>query len=253
MQRPPMREDITPLYRGIITTVRPVLRKVTAQRWSGEEHLPGTGGFVIASNHVSNFDHFPLAHFLVDHGRAPHFLAKSVLFDPPGLKQIMKGTGQIPVYRGTTRASDALSAATAALRGGACVCVYPEGTITKAAGYWPMTGKSGAARLALETGCPLVPMAIWGTQDILEPYAGLRLPKVIPPRPVTVRVGPALDLSDVRDERPTPAVLGEVTNRLMDAITGLLEEIRGQSAPSHRFDPRKDTPVRGKKSKKRSS
>ncbi|WP_231635218.1 lysophospholipid acyltransferase family protein [Luteipulveratus halotolerans] len=248
MQRPPMREEITRLYRGIIAGAHPVLRRVTVQDWSGGEHLP-EGGFVIASNHISNVDHFPLGHFLVDHGRAPHFLAKSSLFKPPGVKQIMQGTGQIPVFRGTTRASDSLAAATAALRDGACVCVYPEGTITRERDFWPMTGKSGAARLALETGCPLVPMAIWGTHEILEPYSGRYVPSLRPPRTVSVRVGAPLDLDDLRGQPLTQAVLREATDRLMSRITALLEEIRGEKAPEHRFDPRTDVPARGKSKK----
>ncbi|AKU16348.1 hypothetical protein VV02_11540 [Luteipulveratus mongoliensis] len=244
-----MREDITPLYRGIIASVRPLLQQVTLRDWGGAEHIPQTGGFVVAANHISNFDHFPLAHYLVDHGRAPHFLAKSSLFKPPGVKQIMSGTGQIPVFRGTHQASEALSAATDAIRGGACVCVYPEGTITREAGYWPMTGKSGAARIALETGCPLVPLAIWGTEKILPPYVGKFVPKVLPRKPVAVRVGPPVSLDDLQGEPITAAVLNQATDRLMDAITVLLEEIRGEQAPAHRFDPRTDTPARSKKTR----
>lgn len=244
MPRPPMREDITQLYRGVIATLAPVVRKTTYPQYSGLENIPSTGGFVLAANHVSNIDHFPLAHALVEIGRAPHFLAKSSLFDPPVLRQVMTGTGQIPVYRGTARATTALSAAFAAVRDGVCVCVYPEGTITRQGDYWPMTGKPGAARIALETGCPLVPVAIWGTQEILKPYAGRFVPRVLPRHAVAVRVGPALDLDDLRGQPVNGALLAEVTERLMDAITVLLEEIRGEQAPMPRFDLRRDRPAR---------
>ena len=57
------------------------------------------------------------------------------------------------------------------MRGGECVVVYPEGTITRDPDLWPMVGKSGAARIALATGCPVIPIGQWGAQEVLAPYA----------------------------------------------------------------------------------
>lgn len=237
MPRPPMRDDITPMYRRVITGLRPIVARATVQDWRGTEHVPASGGFVACSNHVSYFDPFPLAHYLVDQGRAPHFLAKSGLFTPPVVGRVMNGTGQIPVYRGTTRATDALSAALEAVRRGECICVLPEGTLTRDPRLWPMTGKTGAARIALETGCPLIPIGIWGTQQILWPYRG-KMPRLLPPKRVQVYAGPAVDLSDLRDRPVTAEILRAATSRLMDAITLQVEGARGEHAPDERWDPR---------------
>ncbi len=237
MSRSPMLDELSPMYRRVIAGLRPILAKATVQDWRGAEHVPTTGGFVACANHVSYFDPFPLAHYLVDQGRAPHFLAKSALFTPPVVRQVMTGTGQIPVYRGTTRATDALAAALEAVRRGDCVCVLPEGTLTRDPTLWPMTGKTGAARIALETGCPLIPIGIWGTQEVLWPYRG-KVPKILPPKQVHVYAGPAVDLSDLRAQPVGAQVLREATARLMDAITGQVASARGERAPEERWDQR---------------
>lgn len=244
MSRPPMTENIEPMYSKVITTLYPVLQRITFRDWTGMEHIPREGGFVAASNHVSNMDHFPLAHFLVDSGRAPHYLAKASLFKPPVIRQILHGTGQIPVYRGTSRATAALSAATEALERGACVCVYPEGTITREPDFWPMVGKSGAARLALESGVPLIPFAIWGTQEMMWPYRD-KVPKLLPRKLIHVAAGPEIDLSDLRDGPIDARKLRTASVRLMDEITRLLEGIRQAKAPETRFDPRLQHAARG--------
>ncbi|WP_156822493.1 lysophospholipid acyltransferase family protein [Demetria terragena] len=234
MAREPMREDITPMFRRIIAGVRPVLQGLTRQDWSGGEYLPREGGFVIAANHVSYVDPFALGHFLVDHGRAPRFLAKDSLFDMPGLGAVVRGTGQIPVKRNTARAGDAFAAAVQAVRDGACVTVMPEATLSRDPGLWPMTAKSGAARIALETGCPLIPAALWGPQDILWPYDGMRI-KVFPRKTMHVHAGPPLDLSDLAPPYER-AALRAATDRLMAAITTQLEKIRHENVPVSRVD-----------------
>jgi 1-acyl-sn-glycerol-3-phosphate acyltransferase len=115
--------------------------------------------------------------------------------------------------------------------------VYPEGTITRDPGSWPMTGKSGAARIALATGCPVIPVGQWGAQALLAPYA--KRPDLFPRKKVTMKVGDPVDLSDLTAQEHTPAVVSEATDRIMDAITRLVAEIRGEQAPAERFDPRK--------------
>ena len=79
----------------------------------------------------------------------------------------MRHAGQIPVYRETGRAADAYRAAVAAVRGGEGVAVYPEGTLTRDPDLWPMVGKTGVARLALDDAGPVIPVAQWGAQDLL--------------------------------------------------------------------------------------
>jgi 1-acyl-sn-glycerol-3-phosphate acyltransferase len=98
---------------------------------------------------------------------------------------------------------------------------------------WPMTAKTGAVRLALVSGAPLFPMAQWGAQEVMRPYA--KELKLFPRRTMHIRVGDPVDLSDLADrplDAQTLAIGGE---RLMDAITALLGEIRQETPPSTRM------------------
>ena len=107
---------------------------------------------------------------------------------------MLRGAGQIPVYRESADASRAFSAAVAAVRDGECVAFYPEATLTRDPDQWPMVGKTGAARVALETGAPVIPVAQWGPQELLAPYA--KKPDLFPRKTMHVRAGPPVDLSD---------------------------------------------------------
>ena len=150
----------------------------------------------------------------------------------------MIAAGQIPVERLSKNAAGAFDAAVAAVRDGRCVVVYPEGTITRDPGGWPMTGKSGAARIALETGCPVIPVGQWGAQELLAPYA--KKPDLYPRKKIVMKVGDPVDLSDLVAVTPrSVTVVHQATDRIMDAITVLVEEIRGEQAPEERFDMRR--------------
>jgi 1-acyl-sn-glycerol-3-phosphate acyltransferase len=231
-------------YRLAVVLLRPLLMVVTRRDWRGAEHVPADGGFVAVTNHVSHVDPLTVAHFLYDNGRLPRFLGKEVLFRLFFVGRVLRGAKQIPVYRESHDASKAFSAAVAAIRDGECVAFYPEATLTRDPGLWPMVGKTGAARVALETGAPVIPVAQWGPQELLAPYT--KRPHLLPRKTVHVWAGPPVDLEDVRG-RPVDAVLlREVTERIMAAVTGLLEEIRGEQAPPVRFDPRRmGLPVTG--------
>lgn len=223
--------------------LRPTLSAATSRTWLGGEHVPAEGGCVIALNHITKVDPLFAAHYLYDHGRLARYLAKSGLFEVRGLGTFLTGAGQIPVEREGAGAS-AYAAAVEAVRDGACVVVYPEGTITRDPDLWPMTGKSGAARIALATGCPVVPVAQWGAQDVLAPYA--KRPSLLPRKHVTVQAGPPVDLSDLMTDGTSVARAADnrtaavATGRIMDAITALLAGIRDEEPPAERFDPRRE-------------
>jgi 1-acyl-sn-glycerol-3-phosphate acyltransferase len=214
----------------------PILSLVTKRDWHGREHIPRRGGCIIAVNHVSEIDPLTVGHFVVGSGRAPRFLGKVEVFNVPVLGRLIRSAGQIPVYRQTTDAAKAFSAAVEALEAGRCLIFYPEGTITKQPDLWPMVGKTGAARIALTTGCPLIPVAQWGPQDLLAPYA--RRPNLFPRKVMHITAGPPVDLGDLASQPVTVATLQLATDRLMTAITALLAEIRGEAPPATRFDPR---------------
>lgn len=223
-------------YRFARAVLRVPLTAMTRRDWRGQEHIPREGGVVVATNHLSHVDPLTFGHFVNDAGRMPKFLAKSEIFDVPFVGSIVRGAGQIPVYRETGDAVGAFRAALDAVRAGDCVAIYPDGTLTRDPDLWPMVGKTGAARLSLLTGCPLVPVAQWGPQTILPPYH--RLPHLFPRTLVHVWAGPALDLDDLRGQEVTHDLLRVATDRLVAAIVGLLEQIRGRTAPPVRFDPK---------------
>jgi len=227
-------------YRNVARIVRPVFMAITKRDWHGAENLPTDVGFIVASNHMTNIDPLTFAHYLWDNGFAPKILAKASLFKVPVVGRVLRSLGQIPVYRNTTAAADSLSAGVAAIQAGECVAVFPEGTLTRDPDLWPMVGKTGVARLALMTKAPVIPLAQWGAQDLLGRYS--KWLKPIPPKKVTVVAGPPVALDDLYDRPMDNATLREATERVMDAITALLEQIRGEQAPQTRFDMRKSAP-----------
>ena len=227
-------------YRNVARVLRPILMVVTKRDWRGTEHLPTDVGFVVASNHMTNVDPVTFAHFLWDNGFAPKILAKASLFKVPVLGGVLRATGQIPVYRNTTAAVDSLAAGVAAIEAGEAVAVFPEGTLTREPDLWPMAGKTGVARLALMTRAPVVPVAQWGAQDLLGRYS--KWFKPIPPKKITVVAGPPVVLDDLYGRPLDNVTLREATERVMDAITALLEDVRGEKAPAVRYDMRKPAP-----------
>lgn len=234
---PSGRHPLPFAYRLAVAIVRPLMLLLTKRDWRGWEHFPASGGFVVAPNHVSHVDPLAFAHYLYDSGHPPFFLGKEAVFRVPVVGAILRGAQQIPVYRNTGRAADAFRAAVGAVESGKCVGVYPEGTLTRDPGLWPMVGKTGAARIALTARCPVIPVAQWGPQEILAPYS--KRPHLLPRKTMHVLAGPPVDLSDLHDHPLDAAVLREATARIMAAITALLVELRGEPAPAERFDSRK--------------
>lgn len=244
MKRQPARTPAPKPYRWAVAALRPPLMALTSRDWSGGEHLPREGGFIVAANHMSEIDPFMVAHFLVDHGCPPMFLAKSTLFDIPVLGKALGPLGQVPVHRGTRRAADALKAAEDAVRAGQCVAIMPEGTLTRDPDLWPMKARSGVGRLALATRAPVIPVGQWGAQELLAPYA--RRPTNLLSR-VTMHVaaGPAVELSDLYGREDDPTALNEATERVMLAITDLVAGLRGEDPPEEPFDMARQRRDRG--------
>ena len=242
----PRREVVQRLgrsYRLVIALVIPLLRLLTVRRWSGAENLPSSGGFLVCPNHISYADPMTLGHLLLESGHPPYFLAKESLFRLPVVGRVIRGAGQIPVRRDGPDASAALEGAVDALGQGRCIVIYPEGTLTRNPHGWPMVGRSGAARLALQTGCPVVPVAQWGPQRMWRPYT--KRVRIFGRTTIQVSVGAPVDLDDLRGRPLDTEVLAEATERIMAAITELLRPLRPGEPPAQRFDPRASGPARG--------
>ena len=195
----------------IVAILKPLLLTFTKRKRLHGERVPASGGCIIAMNHISHIDPLTLGHFLYDYGRLVRYLTKDALFRTPVLKYIVKGAGQIPVARLTKDAKGAYDAAVIAIGEGECIGIYPEGTITRDPDGWPMRGKTGAARIALATGCPVIPIGQWGAQEILPAYS--TRPHLFPRKTVAYNVGEPVDLSDLMGKEPTAAVLQEATER----------------------------------------
>lgn len=215
--------------RFAVCVVKPIMIGWTRPTWRGMEHLPASGGVIIVPNHLSHADPLVSAHFIYDAGRWPRFLGKASVFRVPLVGRIILKCQQIPVERGTVDAARSLEKLVDALRDGGAVVIYPEGTTTRDPGLWPMRGKTGAARLALATGAPVIPVAMWGPEKIFDPRT--KKLSLRPRIPVTVVAGPPVDLSRWADATPTRAVLDEMTDAIMLRLRDMLAEVRGSTPP----------------------
>jgi 1-acyl-sn-glycerol-3-phosphate acyltransferase len=177
----------------------------------GEEHVPETGGAILASNHLSFSDSIFLPLVL---RRRVTFLAKSDYFTGRGLKgrataAFIKGVGQLPVDRSGGQASEAaLRTGMRVLRRGDLLGIYPEGTRSPDGRLY--RGKTGVARMALESGVPVLPVAMIGT-DKVQPI-GRRMPRI---GRVGVIIGPPLDFSRYDGMQDDRFVLRSITDEIM--------------------------------------
>lgn len=215
------------------TLIHRTMRLITRADWGGQANVPQTGPVIFTPNHISSLDPLVIAEFIVYSGRWPRFLARANLFDVPIIRGVLQRAGQIPVHRGSRRAKDALVAADQAIGADRAVIIYPEGTITFDPLEWPMAAHTGAARLALRTGAPVVPIGQWGANYALPPR-GIRKFR-LRRWPVTVVCGTPVDLSDLDGAWQDRAAVHEATVRIMTAITGQVEQARGAQAPADRW------------------
>ncbi len=223
-------------YRLAVIILKPVLTVFTKRDWRGMEQIPQEGGVIVAFNHISYADPLVVAHYVYDNGRLPRFLAKAGLFNVFFVGRVVTGAKQIPVHRNTVNAVDALRSAIQAVNEGECLVIYPEGTATRDPRVWPMTAKTGVARLALTTRAPVIPVAQWGAQEIL-PYPQ-KNPKLLPRKTIRMLAGPPVDLSAYYGREQTVEVLREVTDVIMQRIREQVGVLRGEEPPADVFDPR---------------
>lgn len=215
---------IEPWMRLAETVVLPPIAVWFQWRFEGRANIPTEGPALIAGNHISLFD--PLAHgyFLEKAGRRPRFLAKTELFRNPILRKVLTGARQIPVRRGSGDRAP-LEAAITALKEGEVVVVYPESTTTRNDDFSPMQGKTGVARLALASGVPVIPLAVWGTQYVWK-RSGAKSFKFR--RPIWVKAGAPLDFSLYEEEPDHPDVLRKVTDLVMGEVSLLVDDLRAR-------------------------
>ncbi len=229
-----MQKRVVPRTTRVIAFIlRPWFRIFTQRDYLGVENLPDSG-YVLAPNHLSHLDPFFIALFMLDNNVPPRFLAKDTIMSVKGIGWILRSAEQIPVYRSTEGAAESLRAAVAAVNDGKIITIYPEGTITRDPAAWPMSGRTGAVRVALASGKPLIPVMQWGPQAVLWPYSK-RL-RLLPRKKIQVRVGKPMDLSAYEGKPLTEKLLHDATDELMDTLTAMMSEVRGELPSTPRID-----------------
>ncbi|HWG15216.1 MAG TPA: lysophospholipid acyltransferase family protein [Streptosporangiaceae bacterium] len=216
-------------------TLQLLLHALMKHEQRGRENVPREGGVILAPNHLSYADWGAVAICSYESGRFPVFLIKSSVFNVKVVGPFLRVLGQLPVYRNRGDAALVLKAAEAALRDNQCLIVYPEGTASRDPGLWPMVAKTGAARLALKTGVPVIPIAQWGAHEVL-PYGSTR-PHLFPRKRARLVAGPPVDLSAFKGKPLTATTLRAATAVIMADVTSLLAGLRNETPPAVPFDP----------------
>ena len=220
--------------KGVLT---PIMTPWVKFSVTGEENLPTEGGFLLVSNHLSNVDPLCLCWYFMKRNTAVRFLAKKSMFSVPVFGWIIKGMGLIPVNR-DSNPSAVLAPTREALTAGEVVGIYPEGTLTRDPDQWPMEFKSGAARLALDTGVTVIPLSQWGPQDIMAPYNAKGM-DMRPGRRISYHFGAPVDLSDLIGPAGSEDhdAVNAATARILQAVREGVGQLRGLPVPDTVWDP----------------
>ena len=205
------------LARGIL---KPPMATWFKWHIEGQENVPRKGSAIIAFNHIAYLDPLAIGYVIDRIGRRPRFLGKAEVFQDKRVGWLIKGAGQIPVQRGSADAPRALEHAEAAVRRGEIVVIFPEGTITTNPDLSPMDAKTGLARLALATGAPVLPAAVWGTANV---WTRGCTKNWRPGQDICVRFGNSMDVSGDPGSR---ADWKRVGAEVMDEIRALVASLR---------------------------
>ena len=193
----------------------PLLRTLFRPRLEGVENIPGTGPVILASNHLSFIDSVILPLVIK---RRIYFLAASTYFEGKGpgkwfVAWFLRATGMIPIDRSGGKASEAsLTAGMTVLTKGNVLGIYPEGSRTRDGKLHRF--RTGVARMALESGAAVVPVAMIDTDKVMpsEGDGRVRIQRI------GISFGPPLDFSEFADHKQDHAMLRTMTDRIMDAV-----------------------------------
>ena len=227
------------LYRRLAPVLHHLLEIEVKRDWDDFPALPAEGPAIVVSNHLTSFDAVVMVDYILYRGRFAYFLAKAPLFHVFALGRLLRGIEQIPVYRGTEKAGDALREARRKLDDGKVVFIFTEGTTCRDPLLWPFSAKTGTARLALETGVPVIPLGQWGTSAICPDNAGPQKgPHLVPRHWVHIRSGQPIDLTAFGRDPEDRAAVRAASAAIIAAIVPLVEQARGETAPPLRWNPK---------------
>jgi glycerol-3-phosphate dehydrogenase (NAD(P)+) len=214
LRRRARERGVNPLfYRLVRLILVPCFRIYLRLECAGSDHLPRSGPLLLAANHRSFLDPFVIGATV---RRPVYYMAKRELFASPLQAWLLNALGAFPVDRGAGD-EQALATARAILARGDCVVIFPEGTRVRRG---PLGApRRGVGRLALETGSPVVPVAVIGTAEVRRGWR-------VRPRKVRLRCGAPLSFPTV--ERPSPALAAAVTERLWARIDLQWEWLGGE-------------------------
>jgi 1-acyl-sn-glycerol-3-phosphate acyltransferase len=220
------------LVGGLVTVVSRLQVARQRGRRAVANSLPD-GAVIVVSNHTSYADGVLLALVCRRLGRSLRLLATSGVFRAPVVGTTIRRLGFIPVDRGATTAAASLDAAVEALRAGEAIGIFPEGRLTRHPDRWPERAKTGAVRLALRSGAPIVPVAMVGAHRVIDRHRIVRqiaTNVILRPR-VETTVGSPIDVSSWGIDPNDPEQIRAATDRVMAALIDLVEELRGELAP----------------------
>jgi 1-acyl-sn-glycerol-3-phosphate acyltransferase len=202
---------VEPVYRPVVGLALTVFKTMNWRvMTSGAENIPASGPAVLASNHIGYLDFVFIGYGARERKRLVRFMAKQEIFKHPVAGPLMRGMKHIPADR-FGQAGIAMEHSKDLLRRGELVGMFPEGTISRS--FVPAEGKTGAVRMAMETGAPLLPVAVWGSQRILTKGRPKNFERGVV---ITVDYGAPIDYAPEDDPRV-------VTKELMDRIGRMAE------------------------------
>jgi len=206
----------------------------------GQRNIQIEGGFLLVANHISHLDPLFDSVAVRKAGRIPRFMAKASLWKVPVLGKALAGSDQIPVERTGGGAGQAsLELATKTLQQGRIVLIYPEGTVTRDPGYWPMKPRPGIGALALSGDFPVIPVAHWGSNQVYESYHEGRKFHPLPRKDVWTVFGEPIDMTELRSRPVDARSIRDASLLIMTVVRDMVAEIRQETPPVEFFDPKK--------------
>lgn len=231
-KRPGGRE-LSLTLRFVAPLVRSASRLLFKEKFRNRELIPATGPALLVINHVSVVDPLAVASYVWSAGRLPRFMIKDGVFKVPVVGAVMRHCKQIEVARGSANALKSIEDAVSILHEGGVVVVYPEGTVTRNASFWPMRSKTGVARIARAApNVPVITLSQWGAQDTWNYHT--RKKDLFPRKKVTIVAHRELDLSAER-ALPESESFRLMTDRMMNDIAAGVGELRGETPPPDLF------------------
>ncbi|MBC2931791.1 1-acyl-sn-glycerol-3-phosphate acyltransferase [Nocardioides sp. zg-1228] len=237
-QRPGLRAAL--LYAvaaGLLGAIVSVVSRLELTRRALPDTRLPDGPLIVVANHTSFADGILLALVGRRHGRSLRLMATGGVFRSGLVGPFVRRLGFIPVLRGTDAAAGSLDAAALALAAGEAVGLFPEGRISRDPQHWPERSKTGAVRLALRTGAPIVPVALVGAHQVVGTSGVVRRllrNTVLRPR-VRVAVGEPIDVRRLAGVADGPiadeATVRWLADEVMATLVAQVAELRGEPAP----------------------